>query len=422
MTRKPIQCFRISRNEALINIGRLVIVKQDETPRQRIYVVIVLIIAAAISSLLFVFKPVADKKPVREKPPVAEYVIARPEQLSIPVYSQGSVSARQQIKLVAEVNGRVKRVAEHKFRGERFREGELLVEIDNTDYQLSLARSQAQVAAAEQQLSRVESEARQARFDLQQMGRSPQQASDYALRKPQLAEARANLRAARAELELAELQLQRTRIYAPFNGRVISRQVDEGQYVTTGFTLAEIYATDSMEVKLPLSLEQLKHLDIGLMEAELSPVDVELTAEIAGTKAQWNTQLSYVESQVDPRNRLLNAVAEIKVNHSVKDALSVSLTPGMFVKAELRSRKKRNIVRLPEQVLRSNQEVWLIDENDQLIKRKVKLLTRDKDTVYFQQGIALGERVILNVVDFPVKGMRLTPKQVKQTAAIDRYE
>ena len=102
----------------------------------------------------------------------------------------------------------------------------------------TLSEEQARVAQAEQ--------------DWQRLGNS-KQAPDLVLRKPQLMAAQATVYSAEAGFsKAAELALERSNIIAPYTGRVLSKSVDVGQVVSVGTELAEIYAVDYVEIRLPL--------------------------------------------------------------------------------------------------------------------------------------------------------------------------
>jgi len=375
-------------------------------------VVVILFLAVCVAVLLTVFKPVAEKKVVKDEFPVAEFIVANLKSTAVPVTSQGSIKAKTYIKLVAEVSGRVTHMAKLKFNGGFFKKGDLLLSIDDTDYRLAMSRAKAQVAAANQQLIRAETEAGQAKYDLKQIGRDPSKSTSYALREPQLAEARANLQAAQAELKIAELQMQRTSVVAPFDGRVVSKEVDIGQYVSVGTLLADIYSTESVTVMLPLSLQQTDLLGIKLRSNQplIDAIKIQLTAEYASRLYKWSASLSHTEGEIDVRNRLVSLVAEVKSPYA-KDKQFIDrppLTPGMFVKAELTGLEK-DIIKLPRKVLRYGGNVWLIDENNLLQIQSVEILSKDRDFVYIKSGVNQGDKVIINSINFPLNGMQLSP-------------
>lgn len=396
--------------------------------RQWPIVVVIFMVAFSIAFALYFFKPQADKKVSKEEYPLAEYVVASKKPVAIPVVSQGSIKAKTYIKLVAQVNGRITHVAKLKINGGFFKKDDLLLSIDDTDYRLAMSRAKAKVAAAKQQLIRVETEAGQAKFDLQQIGRDPSKSTSYALREPQLAEANANLQAAQADLEIARLQMQRTNVTAPFDGRVISKQVDIGQFVSSGTLLADIYSTEKVIVRLPLSLQKTELLGIKLRNNEhlVNDMEIKLISEYASKKYQWQAKLSHTEGELDARNRLVYLVAEVDSPYDKVELFAdrPPLTPGMFVKAELTG-LDIEIIKLPRTALRYGGKIWLIDELDQLQKREVEILSKDRESVYIKSGLQPGDRVIINAIDYPLQGMKLLPQlfsSLKKSENIKSHE
>ena len=374
----------------------------------------ILSIGLLITALLVVFKPTAERKPVDDKPPEVTVVKARPTTLRIPVISQGTVKAKIQIKLVAEVAGKIAEISALENSGGYFEKDELLLRIDDSDYQLAIVKARAQVAAASQSLARVEAEAEQARFDLQKMGRIESKTRAYALREPHLKEARAMLKAAQADLSMAELQKRRTSIKAPFNGRVINKLVDVGQYVTPGSVLAEIYAVDSVEIRLPLSQSQLSLIDIPI-EYENEPSQatgsgVLLTAEFAGKKWNWPGLLVRTEGLIDASNKLLYAVVEVDrpYQRSQQFPDRPPLTPGLFVRARIEGKQMLDVFVLPRSALRYGQELWLLNEENLLEKRSVNVLFKDEQFIYLHGSLRPGEKVITSSLDVAVSGMELS--------------
>lgn len=307
---------------------------QEAARKEWVIVASILAVGIFLAVLLNVFKPEADKKPVKDDPPVIEVISAVEKPVTIPVFSQGSVNPKTHIKVIAEVSGQVVEIAQIKNNGGFFKKNELLLRIDETDYKLAITKAKAQVAAARQQMIRVETEAAQAKYDLKQLGRKSSTSTAYALREPHLAEAKANLQAAQADLKIAQLQLQRTEIRAPFDGRVVGKQVDIGQYVSPGSLLADIYSTEKIEVRLPLSLQQAEVIGISLGNdlQLLNAMKVILSSEYSGKRFEWQARLSHIEGELSTRNRLIYVVAEVDDPYSVNESFpeKPALTPGMF--------------------------------------------------------------------------------------------
>ena len=385
---------------------------QKSAKKEKVIVAGILAVGVLLAVLLNVFKPEADKKPVKDDPPMVEIVGAVNQTVSIPVFSQGSVNPKTHIKLIAEVSGQVVEIAQIKNNGGFFKKHELLLKIDETDYQLAITKAKALVAAARQQLVRVETEAAQAKYDLKQLGRKSSSSTAYALREPHLAEAEANLQAAQADLKISQLQLQRTNVTAPFDGRVVGKQVDIGQYVSPGSLLADIYSTEDIEVRLPLSLQQAELLGISLGNnlQLINAMKVLLTSEYSGKRYEWSARLSHIEGELSKQSRLIYVVAEVKNPYLIDENYPEKpvLTPGMFVKAKITGLEKQAVVVLPRVALRYGDEVWVIDEANKLKKKKLTLHAKDREFIYVESGLHDGDRIITNNIDYPVEGMSLT--------------
>jgi len=165
----------------------------------------------------------------------------------------------------------------------------MLAQVDPRDYEIALILADANVAQASATLAEEQALAKQAAADWRNLGRrgSP---SDLTLRKPQLAAAEANLAGARGQVQRAQLDLERTTIAAMYDGRISAKQVDLGQYVNTGSSLAQIYSTGNAEIRLPLTSNQLQFIDLDDAIARQQPIM--LSATIAGSAAEWTSTLS----------------------------------------------------------------------------------------------------------------------------------
>lgn len=368
----------------------------------------ILTMAIVIAVMLFMFKPRAEKKPAPYQPPPVNWIEISPQTVSIPVQSQGTVEAKTTINLSVEVAGRISKISEQLNDGEYFKQGDVLARIDDSDYRLAITKAEAQVAAARQALARVEAEAEQARFDIQRMGQDVDRASPYALRIPHLKEARANLKAAEADLAIARLQQQRTSIRAPFDGRVIEKRVDVGEYVSPGKPLASIFSTRSLQVKLPLSVQQQKLVALPTSNQATRFSKVKLTANYAGDIRTWAARITRVESTIDIRNRLLNAIAEIDDERFDIEQSDLP-TAGLFVQASIEGRPIEDVFVLPRVALRSGHQVWRIHD-DKLDIVEVGILHKNDDYVYIDSGLHSGDRIIISALDYAIQDMRIQPE------------
>lgn len=355
----------------------------------------------------------------RSKPEIREVEVAVPlvrvqridlRDVQLVVTSQGTVSPRTESTLFPEVAGRVIRVAPSFASGGFFEEGDVLLAIDSHDYRQTVVQAQATVAQAELRLAREQAEADVARREWHELGRGDP--LPLTLREPQLAEAAANLAAARATLSKAQRNLERTQIQAPYAGRVRSKQVDIGQYVTPGTPLATIYSVDSAEIRLPLPDAELAFVDLPLSyrgESEGGPgPSVLLRARFAGRTYEWEGRIVRTEGEIDPRSRMIHAVARVDDPYARGgDPTRPPLAAGLYVDAEIEGRVARQVAVLPRSALRGDDQVLVVSDDDRLHIRTVKILRITQDQVIIGSGLDEGERVCLSPLVAVTEGMRV---------------
>ena len=185
----------------------------------------------------------------------------RAEDYQVFLDTQGTVRPRTSSVLVPEVSGRVVEVSPNFREGAFFEKEEVLLTIDPLRYETALVVARSAEAQALRSLEEERVKAAQAVANWKLLGKKGEP-GDLAARKPQLAEAEARYQAAQAEVVQAERDLERTVIKAPFNGRIVEQIVDVGQFVTSNTELGRAFATDVMEVRLPLTNRQLSHVDL----------------------------------------------------------------------------------------------------------------------------------------------------------------
>ncbi|UCF66754.1 MAG: efflux RND transporter periplasmic adaptor subunit, partial [Acidobacteriota bacterium] len=260
-------------------------------------------------------RPAVETRAPIAVPPLIRALEVQPETLELTVKTQGTVAPRTSTSLVPEVSGRVVRVAPSFAAGGFFKPGDILVEIESHDYEWAVTRARASVAQAELRLAQEEAAAAVARREWEQIGEGD--GTPLALRDLQVSEARAALEAARAVLEQARRDLDRTKIRAPFPGRVLEKSVDVGQYVTRGTSLARVYSVDVAEVRLPIPDDQLAYVQLPLSyrgtagrSAARPPVRIEAT--FGGERHRWNGRIVRTEGEIDPRTRMVYAIAQVE--------------------------------------------------------------------------------------------------------------
>jgi len=359
--------------------------------------VTVLVAAYGIATVIRNAGPEIEVVTPEPQPLVVRTVTVQPEQTRLNVSSQGQVAAQYTIDLVSELPGSITHVAPAFVTGGYFKAGDVLLRIDSTDYELARVRAEARVAEEMEELEVEKSEAALAAEGL------------FPLREARVASAEARVQSARAELAQAEADLKRTRITASYDGRVLFTQVDLGQYVSTGQALGRIYSTDIAEIRLPLTDQQLRYLDLpfgGRPNDPLPETPVRLRAEVGGQAAEWQGTLHRMEGAMDPDNRVWFAVVRVNDPYGLK--LSERTTPlavGLFVEAEIDGRTVDAVFQLPRSALRNENDVLIVDHEDRLRKRRVDVLRTDFSSVYISGGLEAGDRVCVSPVEAFVDGL-----------------
>jgi len=372
-----------------------------------VFVLPILVIAVAIgaNTAMGALKPKPEEKAeVIKAVPVLTEVAIR-ENVTLSVTAQGEVQPRTQINIVPQVSGKIAYMSPSFIEGGKFKKGDLLVRIDPAEYQLRVTQAQANVAQAQTVLTREKSESEIARRDWEDLGRG-RQASALTLRAPQMAEAEANLSAASAMLGEAELQLSRTSIFAPFTGRVTERLVDAGEYVTIGARLGQVYGSDIMDVRLPLTNADLAQagLTLGFVaDAKTPGIPVTLTANVAGSYQTWSGEIVRTDSGFDPNTRVLFAYVEVKDPF----AQTTPLAPGLFVDAEIAGQVIDGTIIIPRAALRGKDEVYVANSDGTLTITQVDLVSSDRDRAVLRSGISPGTAVITSPIRGVADGMKI---------------
>ncbi len=372
--------------------------------------VILAVAGFATKMLIDSRKPPAKQAQVVEPPLVRILDVAFTE-LRLDVEANGTVSPRTDTTLVAQVAGVVTAVSPALAAGGFFAQGDALVSIDPREYELAVVAAKADVAQRRVavDIERAEAEVAIAQWVALGKGEAP----PLARREPQLAQALAALAAAEARLQRAELDLQRCVVRAPYAGRVWDKRIDVAQYVAPGTPLARVYAVDAAEIRLPIPDAELQFLDLPLgLDAERAATQgptVDLRATFAGQQHRWPARIVRTEGEIDPRTRMVHAVARVENPYAREDNGHTARPPlavGMFVDATIHGRTVAGIVALPREALRpGGTTVLVVDASGRLWNRNVVVLRLTRSTAYVTSGVVAGERVCLTPLEVVVDGM-----------------
>ena len=377
--------------------------------RHLIIPVFILGIFLFLAATLMATAPVLEPSSVEKLATTVRVVEIQPKSVQLKVNSQGSVMPSTESQLIPEVSGKVSWMSPNLVAGGYFDDQEILIRVDDTDYKTKLDRAQANLtrAEAEQQHNEFEYRRMESLVKRNLVSRSQ---LENALRAFRVAEA--SLQDATANFNQAEQDLSRTQIRAPFAGLVRAENVDIGQFVSRGNPIATIYAGNQAEVRLPIADRQLAFLNIpvsirGEIPQEFQP-EVTLTAQYAGQTLEWKGNIVRSEAEIDVSSRMVQLVARVESSSN-----PVPLSIGLFVSAEIEGLAANNIVVLPREALRNNNQVLVVDKENRLRFRKIDTLRLYQDDLLIKAGLEAGERVCVSPIQTVIEGMKVNPISIE---------
>jgi RND family efflux transporter MFP subunit len=346
----------------------------------------------------------------RRKPPVPVPMVrtmaVKTGPQKVYIQGEGTVGPLREINLVPQVGGKVVYASPSMVNGGVFRKDDLLLRIDPVDYQLAVTLARAKVKDAESRLQVAEEEAAAARDEWRLLyeGSSKENSKPPPLvaKEPQLAAAKAELEADEADLRKALLNLERTELKAPFNGRVGEENVDIGQYVSAGQSLGSLYSTEAAEIVVPLEGEALFWFDVpGFTSRDGRGAAALIKADVAGRELSWTGKVVRTEGKLDERTRMINVVVRVEQPYAKKPPLVF----GLFVEVKIEGRMIPNGAVIPRAGLHQGDIVWIVGEDSRLQFRQVEVGRIQGDEVIITGGLEDGERLVITPLKAVTDGM-----------------
>ncbi len=379
--------------------------------KQLVIAAAVLAVGAAGSAALVLLRQQPQAEEPAPRAPVVQTVRLEARTGPVVVTGSGVVRPRAEVALAAQVSGRAVYVSRDLVSGGRVAEGELLVRIDPTDYRNRVRQARAEPPPAEES---------------QDSGCPPAWWNPppprSVLREPQLQAAQAGLDRARAQLEEAQIALARTEIRAPFDAVVRSKAIAVGGLVQPGQQLAQIYASDVLEVAVPLP-DTTAILLPGLGGGETAPGSpAEAIIDYGAIDYAWAGRVDRLEGAVDERARTLTAVIQIprpltgarrvpgtggaESGPDVQAGPPPALLPGQFAQVRIEGAAPGVHFALPRRAIGRGSQVWVV-EDGRLRAVTARLIHTADDTALVQGGFAEGDRVVVNEISGAVEGMEV---------------
>ena len=330
------------------------------------------------------------------------------------VPSQGTVRPRTQSTLLPEVAGKIIEVNPSFRPGGFFTKDEVLVKLDAVDYETAVVVAQAAVALAKVTLAEELAKAEQAKENWKALGRTGDP-GELVSRTPQVARAQADLAAAEARVVKAKRDVERTIIRAPYDGQVLEQAADVGQFVGQGTTLGKLFATDYVEIRLPLPERESQHLDLPepFRDVQTTPAatKVHLRTTYVGKPVIWEGHVVRVESSLDTETRQPTAVAQVMDPYAKRADGMPPLKIGQFVEAEIEGDTLNDVYLIPRSAVRAGNEIILITPQGTLKRTNVEPLFGNEKHLVVSASAAKspkeGEILCLTPIPFPADGAKV---------------
>ena len=354
------------------------------------WMVVFLLIAVGVSIYLYRNAPKAEKEEIVIRYPAVKIVKVKKSDAQVHITTQGVVESLREVSLAAEISGRVRELSPQWKKGGIVKEGDVLLEIDDSDILALKARAESAVATAKETLAQEEAQALMARREWERIGKG--EASALTLREPQVARARALLSSAEADLTKNAKDLERCIIRAPFSGRVRTANIEVGAVLMPGMALGQLYSDTELQLRMPLNME-----DAGMIT---NGAPVTLKGSYGGKEKEWKGEVTKLDGEVERRTHSAHVFVKI---------LSQAENPpvGMFLHASLPGIKIPNVVTVSRDAIYEGTQVLIADAKDMLEIRDVTITRAEKNEVWISQGLSVDERIIITPVPAPLKGMKL---------------
>ncbi len=369
-------------------------------------VITIVIIASGIAGfkVLSSSRPALARQQVEVSLPMVRTIGTLAGDVKMTLTGQGTVHPVSEIQLIPEVGGRITDVSPSLINGGTFKAGERLLKIESTDYEIAVTLAEAGVKEAQSQYELARQGAEAAKGEWRQLHPGTEPPSLVA-KKPQLEAAKASLDAQKGALERARLDLKRTEIVAPFDGRVRAESVDPGQFVVPGQPLATLYCTDAAEIVVPMDDSVLNWFAVpGFTCDGDADTPVTVSADVAGRKCTWQGHVARAEGQIDEKTRMINVVVRVESPYATRPPLAI----GQFVEVRIEGFTLPDATIIPRAAMHGKDTVWAVSpEDNRLYFRTVDIARMDQRGVVIRSGLEPGDQVVVSPLKAVTDGMRV---------------
>ena len=345
-------------------------------------------------------------------PPPPKVTVAKPIRRTIVDQDEyvGRFVPVDVVEIRARVSGYLDKL--HFTDGQIVKQGDLLFTIDNRPYQNTLDQARANLETAKSNLAFTQSDLARGQQLVRERTISEQ---IYEQRAQAFRNAQASVAANEAMVRQAQLDLEYTELRAPIAGRIGDRRVTQGNLVTGGAggntsLLATIVSTDPIRFEFTFdegALLRYQRLATGGGEvAGLGGTQVRLKL-LDETDFFHPGRVDFVDNVIDRASGTIRGRAQL----SNTDGL---FTPGMFARVQVPASAPYQALMLPDAAIATEQArkfVYVIDQDNIARLRYVTLGQVVDDLRVIKDGLADGDRIVINGLMRVRQGQKVTPEE-----------
>ena len=342
---------------------------------------IIIVLTIFVVYIIFTNPPKAKTQKTQASKVEVEIQKVKKDDFLIKLDSFGTAQAQTQSTISSQVSGKIIYVNDNFKNGGFFKKNELLVQIEDSDYKADVKIAQAELLLAKQTLLEEEAKSKQAKEDWERFNIN-EKANDLVLRVPQLESAKANVIASEAKLQKAKLNLQRTKIKAPFNGRVLEKNISIAQIVSSNSSIGTIISNEAIEIRLPIKNKELKLIDIN-KKAKVSFIS-------ETSQNRYEGEIVRSESAIDSNTKQLYLIAQIKKDNE-------NITIGEYLKAKIEAKTLKNVIIIPNDTIYQSSYVYL-EKDGVLLRKQIEILWQDDSNTLISKGLKEGDNLVLTTL------------------------
>ncbi len=429
--------------------------------------VVLLIAALGIGAVLINSPPHVPKSAPEALAPVVGIAELVEQNLPVFINAFGTVVPSRELRIIPEVTGRIIELNENLEPGGLLKQGELLIRIDPTDYEIAVAQAEADLDVANHETSQIraridslesrgeqldveigylkwnaervgglaeqnsagESESRDASTRLASQRAARQTLnSEIAEQHRAIESAAATVRVLERRLDVAQLALSRTEVTVPFDALVASESVETGQRVGPQAAIATLVSTEEFWTEAAIPVARLSDLRFAVDHPDNpSRVTVSMSTSTMSSGSQsveWTGLALRPLGSLDPLGRMATVLVAIKDPLGLSQSGDVDAAKtvhrvllGSYVRLRIDSGTLEDVYAIPRKALRENDRVWVRNSDGLLAIRSVIIVWRRQNDVLVRNGFESGDKLVTTHLASVVPGMPLRVREDSPTGS-----